>query len=95
MALNPYDPLEVIETYSRSDGKRWWVRDDEIAHLFNLVEYVDRRLTCYCDQGQAHTEAVDTEPPCVHLRAVVDHRMATNAAAGPPLGVLRPALFCD
>lgn len=94
MSTAVYQPLEVIETFTRSDGRRWWVRDDEIAHLWNLVEYVDRRLECGCDDGQAHTESPDTEAPCAHLSAVVDLRMAENQSSRTH-GVIRPAAFVD
>lgn len=92
-----YLPLEVIETVSRVYGHQFWVRDDEASHLFDLVEYVGQpgRLTCGCDDGEAHAESPDTETPCVHLRAVVDLRMATQKSAGTKLGVLRPGVFCD
>ncbi len=93
--MTPYQPLQVIETGNRVDGRVYFVRDEEIAHLWNRVEVVARRLQCWCDDGQAHAEAPDTEVPCVHLRAVVDERTATSLAAGPKLGVLRPATFVD
>ncbi len=81
--MTPYAPLEVIETNSRRDGRRYWVRDDEESHLWNLVEYVDRRLTCGCPDGEAFAESPDTENPCPHLRAVVDERMAQNTSSRP------------
>jgi hypothetical protein len=90
-----YQPLEIVETFSRVNGRQWWVRDEEEAHFFVCVEIIDRRLTCGCPDGEAHSEAPDTEPPCVHLRAVVDERQAAQLAKGPPLGVLVPSLFCD
>lgn len=95
MSLNPYRALDVIDAFHKIDGRRWFVRDAETSFIFLLVEYVDRRLTCFCEQGEAHAEAPDTELPCAHLKAVVDQRMADNTAAGPKLGVLRPSVFCD
>lgn len=82
---SPYVALEVIETHSRREGRRWWVRDDEESHLWNLVEYVGNpgRLTCWCPDGEAHAESPDTENPCPHLRAVVDQRMAQNTSSRP------------
>lgn len=82
--MTPYAALEVIETNSRREGRRWWVRDDEESHLFNLVEYVDRRLTCWCPDGEAFAESPDTETPCPHLAAVIDMRMAQNTSSRPP-----------
>lgn len=95
MTASPYQPLEVIETHSRVDGPRWWVRDDEQSHLFNLVEYVARRLICYCPDGEAHDESPDTEPECDHLRAVAEHRMAVQKSSRPPLGTLVPSVFTE
>lgn len=82
-APSPYQPLEVMETANRVDGRVWFVRDEEIAHLWNRVEYVDRRLTCGCDDGFAHAEAPGTEPECVHLRAVVELRAMNNQSSRP------------
>lgn len=93
--MSPYLPLEVIETFSKAEGYRAFVRDTEESHIFLMVEYINRRLTCWCDDGQAHAESPDTEAPCVHLSAVVDHRMEQHKASGPPLGVLRPSVFVD
>lgn len=94
---SPYRSLDVIQTFGKVDGFRAFVRDEEEAHLFDLVEYVGNpgRLTCYCPDGQAHAEAPDVEPPCAHLRVVVDERMAQQKAAGPKLGTLRPSVFVD
>lgn len=95
--MTPYFPLEVVESFSRREGRRFFVRDDEESHLWNLVEFVGSpgRLTCYCPDGEAHTEAPETEPECPHLRAVIDQRTAQQAAKGPQLGVLRPSVFVD
>lgn len=76
-ALCPYQPLEVMETANKVDGRVWFVRDAEESHIWLRVEYVDRRLMCWCDDGYAHAEAPDSEPPCAHLSAVVDLRMLT------------------
>jgi hypothetical protein len=81
--MTPYAALEVIETHSRRDGRRWWVRDDEESHLFNLVEYVDRRLVCWCPDGEARAESPDTERECVHMRAVIDAGMAQRQSSRP------------
>lgn len=91
-----YRPLDVVETYSRSDGLRFWVRDEEGA-WFWCVEYIGNpgRLTCACDDGEAHAETPDTEPECAHLRAVIDQRVADKAAKGPKLGTLVPSVFVD
>ncbi len=92
-----YHPLDVIETSSKIDGMRWFVRDEEESHLWNLVEYLGHpgRLTCECPDGEAHDDSPDTEPECAHLRAVIDQRAADQAAKGPKLGVLKPSIFCD
>ena len=97
MGASPYAALEVIQTFGKVDGYRAFVRDEEESHVFVLVEYGGNpgRLTCYCPDGEAHAESPDTEPPCVHLTAVVDERMAQQAAKGPKLGVLRPSVFVD
>ncbi len=83
--MTPYQPLEVVETYSRIDGRRWWVRDEDEGHLWNLVEYLGKpaRLLCWCPDGEAHAESPDTEPECVHLRAVAEQRMADLTSSGP------------
>jgi hypothetical protein len=95
--VSPYAPLDVVETYSRADGRRYWVRDEDESHLWTLVEYVGNpgRLTCWCPDGAAHGESPDTEPECLHLRAVVELRQAAQLSSGPPLGVLKPSMFVD
>lgn len=94
--ITPYRSLDVVYGGNKVDGFRAFVRDKEEEHFY-LVEYVGKpgRLTCYCPDGEAHAESPDTEPACVHLRAVVDQRAADNAAAGPKLGVIRPSAFVD
>lgn len=92
---SPYHALDVLFGGNKVDGLRWFVRDEEESHIWLMVEYVDHRLTCWCDDGQAHTETPDTEPECPHLRAVIDQRAADLAASGPKLGVLRPSAFVD
>lgn len=92
--MSPYQPLEVLDAYNKVVGARWFVRDAEESYFWP-VEYVGRRLTCRCDDGEAHAESPDTEAPCAHLTAVVDDRMARSRAAGPPLGVLIPSAFVD
>ena len=93
----PYRSLDVLFGGNKVDGTRWFVRDEEESHVWLLVEYVGNpgRLTCYCDDGVAHAETPDTEPECVHLRAVIDQRAADRAAKGPKLGVLVPSVFVD
>lgn len=81
--MTPYAALEVVETYSRRDGRRWWVRDDEESHLFNLVEYVDRRLVCYCPDGEAHAESPGTDPECAHLRAAIEQHLGAHDRRPP------------
>lgn len=93
-AGTPYRALDVLFGGNKVDGSRWFVRDEEWAYFWT-VEYVDRRLQCWCDDGQAHAESPDTEAPCAHLSAVVDERMAHQLAKGPPLGVLVPSQFVD
>lgn len=95
--MSLYRALDVIQTFSKVDGFRAFVRDEEESHLFNLVEYIGNpgRLTCSCPDGEAHAETPDTEPECAHLRAVVAQRAADNAAKGPKLGVLVPSVFVD
>jgi hypothetical protein len=82
-ALIPYEALEVFEGHNRVDGTVFFVRDTEVGNLWHRVEYVERRLTCWCDDGFAHAETPDTEPECAHLRAVVDQRMAQNTSSRP------------
>lgn len=86
-----YRALDVFEGFNRVEGKAYFVRDEEAAHLWCRVEYVGQpgRLTCYCDDGDAHAESPDTEPPCVHLKSVIDLRAATqqSARAHPPVAV--------
>lgn len=93
-ALSPYLPLQITETFSRIEGRAWWVRDEECQFLWNRVEYVGRRLQCWCDQGQAHAEQSDVEAPCAHLQAVIDERMATQKSSRPHAPV-NAASFCD
>lgn len=83
--LSPYEALEVMETRNRVEGTVWWVRDEDHQFLWNRVEYVERRLQCWCDQGQAHAESPATEPECAHLRAVVEHRTATSPRPNAPV----------
>jgi hypothetical protein len=92
---SPYSALDVLFGGNKVDGVRWFVRDEEDSHIWLMVEYVDHRLTCGCPDGEAHAESPDTEPPCPHLRAVVDQRAADQSAKGTPLGVLRPEVFVD
>lgn len=86
---SPYLPLEVVETNSRREGRRFWVRDDESSWLFVLVEYVGNpgRLTCYCPDGEAHAETPGTEPECAHLRAAVEHMAPATARPSAPINV--------
>lgn len=95
--MSLYAPLEVLVGGNKVDGSRWWVRDEEQSHVWLMVEFVGNpgRLTCYCPDGEAHAEAPDTEPECIHLRAVIDQRQAASLAKGPPLGTLRPSVFVD
>lgn len=91
----PYRPLDVLVGGNKVDGVRWWVRDDDGTWWW-MVEYVGRpgRLTCYCDDGVAHSEAPETEDPCAHLRAVVDQRMADQRPSRPSAPV-NAGSFCD
>jgi hypothetical protein len=80
--MTPYAPLEVVETKSRIAGRQFWVRDDD-GSWFWCVEYIDRRLACFCDDGKAHAESPDVEPECKHLRAVIDAGMAERRSSSP------------
>lgn len=86
MTLSPYLPLDVIDAFHKVDGRRWFVRDTEESHVWVMVEYVGRpgRLTCWCDDGQAHAESPGTERECVHLRAVVDQIAIDRQSSCPP-----------
>lgn len=84
-ALSPYEPLEVMETRNRVEGTVWFVRDEDHQFLWNRVEYVERRLQCWCDQGQAHAEQPDVESECPHLRAVIDQRTSTTSRPHAPV----------
>lgn len=79
---SPYAPLEIVETRSRIAGRQFWVRDED-GQWFWCVEYIDRRLACFCDDGEAHAESPDTEPECIHLRAVAEQRMAEQRSSAP------------
>ncbi len=77
-----YLPLDVVETYNRREGRRFWVRDEE-GSWFWCVEYIDRRLSCACDDGVARAESPDTEPECIHLRTVAAQRMTEQVSSRP------------
>ncbi len=94
-ALCPYEALEVMETANKVDGRVWFVRDQESSFLWHRVEYVDRRLMCWCDDGFAHSESPDTERPCAHLTAVVDLRMLTVGSHGRPSAPVNVSSFVD
>lgn len=81
--MTPYLPLEVVETKNSVSGRQFWVRDEEGA-WFWCVEYIDRRLACFCDDGEAHSDAPDVEPECQHLRSVIDAGMAQRRSSSPP-----------
>lgn len=89
--MTPYLPLEVVETRSRIAGRQFWVRDEEGA-WFWCVEYIDRRLQCFCDDGEAHADAPDTEPECIHARAAIEHMAPAPARPSAPINV---GSFCD
>lgn len=92
--LTPYQPGEVVETFSRANGRQFWVRDAEESH-FELVEHAGypRRLTCYCDAGQAHAEHPDTEPECVHRRLVAE--WLAPPASDRPRAVVNAGAWVD
>ena len=92
--MTPYLPLEVVETHSRREGRRFWIRDDEESHLWNLVEYSGNpgRLTCYCPDGEARAESPGTEPECIHARAAIEHMAPATARPSAPINV---GSFCD
>lgn len=92
--LSPYQPLEVIETKDRRDGLRYWVRDAEETY-FQLVEYVERRLMCWCEEGFARHESPDTEQECAHLRAVVELREVESRRVGSSRAPINVSAWID
>jgi hypothetical protein len=83
-------------TRGRRSGEHshiYYVRDDEDAQWWSRVEYVRRRLVCWCDDGMAR-QADEYEPECRHLVAVLAWR--TLSQGGPrPWDAINPSTFVD
>lgn len=97
MTITPYQPLEVVEVIDTGDkgGPHvYYVRDDDNAQFWCRVEYMHRRLICWCDDGIARHED-QYEPECRHLVAVLGWRALSLNPPLPPLGVIDASLFVD
>lgn len=97
MSYSPYQPPEVIECVDIADrrgGHIYYVRDDEDAQFWCRVEFMHRRLVCWCDDGLARQDD-QGEPECRHLVAVLHWRALGNQPSTLAGSSVNPSVFVD
>jgi len=90
-------PLEVVEAIDLGDRRGphvYFVRDDDDAQFWCRVEYANRRLLCWCEDGMARQED-EYEPECRHLAAVLAWRALEQRTTHTTGAVVNASTFVD